>query len=98
LHKIENYLTSIHNGLISNKIEFKTDVVLHGIFIDFHLPLSRTAIIITEKEHDHGESYFAEMEEIQHLKSCGFTVVQLPLPNYNTPLEMEENLFRQLRL
>lgn len=98
MEKIEDYFSSIHNELINNNIEHHTIVVLHGISTDFHLLKTRTAIIITEKEHDHGESYFAEMEEIQHLESCGFKVIQLPLPNFPTSLEMTEDLFRQLRL
>lgn len=98
MDKIEIYFSGIRNLLNHNKIEFQEQLVLQGILVDFYLPGARTAIIITEKEHDHGESYFAEMEEIKHLSSCGFKVIQLPLPNFTQPLHMVEALFRQMRL
>lgn len=98
MEKLKNYFSSLRNTLNNNKIEFESEIVLQGILVDFHLTHSRTAIIITEKEHDHGESYHAEMVEIDHLRSCGFQVIQLPLPDYPTPDKMSEELLRQMRL
>jgi hypothetical protein len=98
LDKLKKYFSTIHNALNNNKVEFENEIVLQGILVDFHIVKSRTAIIITEKEHDHGESYHAEMVEIDHLKACGFQVIQLPLPDYPSPEDMAEDLFRQIRL
>lgn len=98
MDKIEKYFSALHNLLKDNNIEFQHQLVLQGISVDFYLHHERIAIIITEKEHDHGESYYAEMEEIKHLSSCGFSVIQLPLPNFEAPQDMATELFRQMRL
>lgn len=86
LEKFEKYFSVIFKTLISKNLEFETQVVLQGIAVDFFVPEQRLAIIITEKEHDHGEAYYAEMMEMEHLRSCGFKILQLPLTEFNGEL------------
>lgn len=74
MEKANNF---IHKILNDNELKFKENFILQGIFCDFFIAQNRAAIIITEKEHDHSEAYFAELKEIEHLTKNGFTVIQL---------------------
>ena len=65
-----------------NDLCFESQNVLQGIFVDFFIENLRLAIIITEKEHDHGEAYYAEQQEIKSLLEKGFDVIQIPLPDF----------------
>ena len=93
MEKFEKYFNAIFKALISKNLEFETQVILQGIAVDFFIPEQRLALIITEKEHDHGEAYYAEMMEIEHLKSCGFKILQLPLPDFNGTIPESLQLF-----
>lgn len=96
MKKAEN---SVYKLLINNKINFTENFICQGILCDFFIPSKRLAIIITEKEHDHGEAYFAEMKEIEHLISTGFFVSQISQWELlNDENKVKSILMRQLGL
>ena len=69
--------------LESFELSFKQDEVVQGIWVDFFLDQNKFIVQITEKEHDHGEAYFAEQQEIKVLEEAGFEVFQVPVPEYH---------------
>ena len=72
--------------LESLKLSFKQDEVVQGVWTDYFLSQDKFIIQITEKEHDHGEAYFAEQQEIKVLEEAGFEVFQIPVPEYEAAI------------
>lgn len=80
-NRVQDLIKNICKDLKNSGLEYEQGGVVQGLSIDIFVPKLRLLIQITEKEHDHGEAYYAEWQEIKNLEEAGFEVIAIPKPD-----------------